>query len=249
MSALAPLLDPTVLDEPQSMPGDGDPLDTTGADFVDPLSIEHQIAEQNLLLARSQEIPDSVRFFVDGLAEDLTTLPIDATLRTDPYLLVALQSSLIAALRALENPDPTAARRELRIRLEQLRQVYRDLADARPVYEDRPVKQLVRWLTDVIDAPQTRLAALFGVSPRTFQRWVSESDASEPVGEDARRVRVVANLVGHLRHSLTGQGALDWLERPHPAAGGRTPRELLDEPDALTALTRLAASTRSAISA
>lgn len=242
MAAVAPLLlEPSVLDEPH--------LRLVEPDLADPAAVERDIAQHNLLLARAKEIPDSVRFFVEDLADDLTMLPFDATLRTDPYLLVALQKSLLAAVRALDNSDPEFARRELRVRLEQLRQVYRDLADARPVYEDRPAKELVRWLVEVIDVPQAKLADLFGVSARTFQRWVSDSDESAPVGEDARRVRVVANLVGHLRHALTGHGVLEWLEREHPMAGGRTPRELLDESDALTQLTRLAASTRSALNA
>ncbi len=220
-----------------------------GRDIADPASVEHQLAEQNLLLAGSQEIPDSVRYYLDGLAEDLAELPSEAAMRVDPYLLVAVQSSLIAALRALEEPDEKRARRDLRVRLEQLRQVYRDLADARPIYEDSPASELARWLTAVLDVPHARLAALFGVSPRTWQRWISENDESEPGGEDARRVRIVASLVVHLRHALTGEGVLDWMERPHPAAGGSTPTQLLDEPDALTLLTRLAASVRSATAA
>jgi uncharacterized protein (DUF2384 family) len=240
MAAVAPLLlDPTTFDEPLERPIE--------PDSVDPAQLEHEIAEHNLLLAQASEIPHSVRFFVEGLADDVAMLPIDATLRVDPYLLVALQKSLLASLRALENPDPIVARRELRVRLEQLRQVYRDLADVRPIYEDRPVKQLVRWLVDVMDVPQARLAELFGVSARTFQRWASETDEGEPTGPEAQRVRIVAHLVGHLRHALTGQGVIAWFERPHPMAGGRAPQELLDDPDALAQLTRLAASTRSAI--
>jgi putative toxin-antitoxin system antitoxin component (TIGR02293 family) len=242
MAAASPLLlAPIVLDDPFQH--------ELTPDLVDPATIAADIAEQNLLLARTADIPESVRLFVEGLADDLAVLPYDATLRTDPYLLVALQKSLLAGLRALEHPDPQVARRELRVRLEQLRQVYRDLADARPVNADRPVKELVRWLVEVLDVPQGTLAELFGVSPRTFQRWVSATDVNEPVGEDARRVRIVANVVGHLRHVLTGQGALEWLERPHPLLGGRAPRDLLHDADALPHLTRLAASTRSSTSA
>lgn len=242
MAAIAPLLlEPTVFDDPTDI--------TIEADLVDPATMEREIAEQNLLLARFPEIPESVRYFVEGLADDVARLPVDATLRIDPYLLVALQQSLLAGLRALENPDARVARRELRVRLEQLRQVYRDLADMRPIYEDREVKGLVRWLDDVIDVPQARLAALFDVSPRSFQRWVSVTDDSEPVGDDARKVRLVANLVAHLRHALTGTGVIQWFERPHPLAGERTPRELLDDSDAFPQLTRLAASTRSSINA
>jgi uncharacterized protein (DUF2384 family) len=242
MAAVASLLsDPPGLEE--LLLGELEP------DSVDPARVEHEIAEHNLLLAGSPEIPDSVRFFVEGLADDISLLPLDATLRIDPYLLVALQKSLLAALRALENHDLDAARAELRVRLEQLRQVYRDLADVRPIYEDRPAKELVRWLVEVLDVPHARLAELFGVSSRTFQRWASETEESEPTGAEARRVRIVAHLVGHLRHALTGEGALEWFERPHPMAGGRTPRELLDDPDAVAQLTRLAASARSSIDA
>jgi uncharacterized protein (DUF2384 family) len=237
MAAVAPLLlDPVPLGEP-----------VADADSVDPAQLEHEIAEHNLLLAQAREVPPSVRFFVEGLADDIAMLPLEATLRVDPYLLVALQKSLLASLRALENPDPVAARRELRVRLEQLRQVYRDLADVRQIYEDRPAKQLVRWLLNAMSTPQGRLADLLGVSARTLQRWASETNESEPTGAEARRVRIVAHLVGHLRHALTGQGVLDWFERPHPEIGGRAPSELLDDPNALVQLTRLAASTRSSI--
>jgi hypothetical protein len=240
MAAVAPLLlDPNALTEPFT--------DAFDPDMVDPANVEREIAEHNLLLAQSSEIPESVRLFVEGLADDVTMLPTDATLRIDPYLLVALQKSLLASVRALEHPDASAARRELRVRLEQLRQVYRDLADVRPIYEDQSANELVRWLVQTLDVPQARLAELLGVSPRTFQRWASDSDESEPAGAEARRLRIVAHLVGHLRHALTGHGALQWLEHPHPRIGGRSPRELLDDPDALQQLTRLAASTRSSI--
>lgn len=240
MAAIAPLIsEPSTLEEGLQV----------NPDVVDPGAIEHQIAEHNLRLAAAEEIPKSVRLFVEELADDLAALPVNATLRIDPYLLVALQQSMLASLRALDSPDHSGARRELRIRLEQLRQVYRDLADAKPIYEDRPPKALVKWIGEVVNVPQARLAALFGVSPRTFQRWLSESDESAPVGDDARRVRLVANLVAHLRHALTGHGVLDWLQRPHPQLGGRSPGELLDEPEALSQLTRLAASTRSTLAA
>jgi uncharacterized protein (DUF2384 family) len=217
--------------------------------LVDPAQVEQEIAVQNMLLARTPDIPESVRFFVEGLADDVANMPSEAALRIDPYLLVALQRALIASLRALENTDAEGARRELRIRLEQLRQVYRDLADARPIYEDQHPKQLVHWLVDVLDVPQARLAGLFGVSARTFQRWASETDESAPIGDDARHVRLVSSVASHLRHALTGQGVVDWFERPHPAAGNRPPRELLDEPAAFALLTHLAASTRSSIAA
>lgn len=238
MAAVAPFLaEPTLLEDPFD--------EEIEPELIDPAAQADEIATFNLLLAREAEIPDSVRYFVETLADEVSALPADAALRIDPYLLVSLQRAVIAALRAFDNPDPAHARREVRVRLEQLRQVYRDLADARPIYEDRPAKALAQWLAATLDVPQSRLAELLGVSSRTFQRWVSESDVIEPQGDEARRVQVVANVVSHLRHALTGRGAIDWFQHAHLMAGGRSPAELLDDPSALPELTRLAASTRS----
>jgi uncharacterized protein (DUF2384 family) len=209
-----------------------------------PALIEQEIAERNLLLGRSREVPYDLRLYVEGLADQVAALPEDITLRVDPYLMLAAQRALIGALRALELDD-ASARRQLRLRLEQMRHVYRDLAEGGPLYEDRPAKELVRWLDDVLDVSQARLAELFGVSARTFQRWVSASDPAGPDGDDARRVRIVSAVANHLRHALTGPGVLAWFERPHPQLAGRLPIDVLDDPDASARLGALAASTRS----
>jgi hypothetical protein len=214
---------------------------------VDPAALERQIADQNLILAETREIPDSVRYFVEELADEAAEAPLDAIYRTDPYLLVSLQRSLIASLRALENPDPGLARRDLRLRLEQLRHVYRDLADSKLIYDDYPAAELVQWMTDTLRVPQGRLAELLGVSNRTLQRWISDSNPTRPTEKDEVNIRKIAGLVAHLRHAMTGSGVVDWFDAPHPGAGGRTPGALLSEPDSLPTLLRLSASTRSAL--
>lgn len=223
----------------RSSPGGGAPAGG------DPEALRDAIHEHNLVLARSRGIPESVRLFVDDLADEFVALPDDAPLAVDPYLFLAAQRAVIGALRALESDDQAAARSELRVRLEQVRQVFRDLAEAGPLYQDRPAKEIARWLAEVLDAPQARVAELFGVSPRTFQRWISESDSVGPEGEDARRVRVIAALVNHLRHALTGPGVLAWFKEPHPRLEGKRPSDLLETADALPRLSALAASTRS----
>jgi hypothetical protein len=209
--------------------------------------IASEIESQNLILARERVVPDSVRLFVEELADEVAGTTLDAALLTDPYLMVALQRSLIAALRAVEHPDPERARRELRIRLEQLRHVYRDLSDTLPVDETRPINDLARWLASSLDVSQSSMASVLGVSSRTFQRWVSESNAATPGEDDAARIRIVASLVSHLRHAFTGPGVVRWFDRPHPAIGGLAPKELLNESDALPRLLRLAASSRSGV--
>ncbi len=238
MAAIAPYIDrPVLLDEPIAQEVD--------PGIADPARQAEELEEKNLELARLEEVPDSLRYWIADRAEELAALPDDATLRVDPYLLVALQRSVIASLRALEFADPRDARREIRIRLEQMRQVYRDLAEGWTLYAAEGPKELTQALAAMLDVPQARLAELLGVSPRTFQRWVSTQDSSAPDGEDARRISVLATLANHLRHALTGPGVVRWLERPHPMLDDMAPLQLLDEPDAGPRLAALAASARS----
>src|SRR2546423_966963 len=86
-------------------------------------------------------------------------------------------------------------------------------------------------MQQALDAPQPRIAELLGVSARTFQRWISESDSVAPEGEELRRLRIVSAVANHLRHALTGPGVLAWFERGHPLLRGSRPADLLDEPD------------------
>jgi len=215
----------------------------------DPQTLADEIEERLLILAREAEVPDDLRLFVDGLADELTLLPETAELRVDPYLLVAAQRAMILSLRALDSDDESWARAQIRVRLEQMRQVYRDLAEGKSTYEDRSAKEIASWLAEVLDVSQARLAELLGVSARTFQRWVSDSDVVGPEGDDARRVRVVAKIVNHVRHVLTGPGVVRWFEVPHPDLDGRRPFELLDDPDAAVRLATVAASARSSTAA
>jgi uncharacterized protein (DUF2384 family) len=238
MAAIAPFIEQPHLLEDRF----GDRL--TAPILDDPRSIEAAIAERNLQLAREPVISDDLRLFVAELADGFD-LPEGASLRVDPYHLLSAQRALIGALRALDSDDAASARRQLRARLEQMRQVYRDIAEGGPLYEDDSAKDVARWLSEVLDAPQARLAELFGVSARTFQRWISESDPVGPEGDDARRLRIVGRLVNHLRHVLTGPGVLRWLESPHPRLDGERPLDLLDDPEAPSRLSALAASARS----
>lgn len=210
-----------------------------------PKTIEEEISEFSLRLAAQSQIHEDVLIFVDRLADELIDVPSEALIRVDPYFLLAAQRATIGSLRVLDAPDPLAARDQLRIRLEQLRQVYRDLAEGKVVYDGRPPKEVAAWLAGVLDVPQARLAELVGVSARTFQRWVSPSDKVAPDGEDARRLHVIAVAANHLRHALTGPGVVGWFERSNPQLEGRRPLDLLDDPEEAGRLATLAASTRS----
>lgn len=243
MSALAPFLEPDAVWHPPAV--EEAPTAKGPVWLSDSASMEREIAQRNMLLAKSAEIPEDLQFFVDDLADQLIDLPETASLRVDPYLLMAAQRALLGSLRALSIDDASLAREQVRVRLEQLRQVYRDLAEGEAVYEDRSAKEVAAWLADVLDVPQARLAELLGVSSRTFQRWISEKDAAAPDGEDARRIRVVARIANHLRHVLTGPGVVQWFESPNSQLQTARPLDLLDDPDAAVRLTTLAASARS----
>ncbi len=253
MAALAPFLE----DNPAANSADLSHLDWEPAGGFEvaeagdasegpgPQTIEEEIAEVSLRLAAQPQIDEDVLIFVDRLADELIDVPAAALIRVDPYFLLAAQRATIGSLRVLDAPDPLAARDQLRIRLEQLRQVYRDLAEGKVVYDSRSPKEVAAWLAEVLDVPQARLAELTGVSARTFQRWVSRSDKVVPDGEDARRLFVIAAAANHLRHALTGPGVVSWFERSNTQLEGRRPLDLLDNPEEAGRLATLAASTRS----
>jgi len=215
----------------------------------DAAAIERDLAAKNLRLGREAEISQDLRLYLDQLADDVAALTNEAPGEIDPYLLLAVQGALIRALRLLDSDDAPAARREMRTRLEQMRQVCRDIAEGGPLYEDRSAKEVARWLAAALEVSQASLAELLGVSTRTYQRWLSEESAGGPEGEDARRVRVVARIANHLRHALTGPGVVRWFGQPHPQLGGRRPLELLDDPSAAERLANLAAGARSNMAA
>lgn len=239
MTAVAPLIS-----EPVTLEGELEDL-VVEPEPEDSQRFQEEISAENLVLAREREIPASTRIWLGQVADGVASLPQTFPLAVDPYLFAAAHRALLGAMRAADHDNPVAARRHLRMRLEQLRQVYRDITEGGPLYEDRSAKEIICWLVDVLDAPQARVAELFSVSPRTLQRWASPSDPVAPDGHDARRVRIVAATVNHLRHALTGRGALEWFELPHPALGGSRPLDLIDELDAGARLTALAASARS----
>jgi DNA-binding transcriptional regulator YiaG len=216
-----------------------------GLGHFDPALIEREIAEHNLRLGSQEEIGEDLYQFVDRLADTLIHLDEATPLRLDPYFLLSAQRATMAALRALDEDDPQWVREQLRIRLEQLRQVFRDLEEGRAIYDTRPPKEVAAWLDRELDVSQARIAALLGVSSRTFQRWVSTAEPSGPDDEDARRLRVIAAAVNHLRHALSGPGVVSWFEAPNFRLDGRSPIDLLGEPDAGVKLGTLAADTRS----
>jgi hypothetical protein len=131
-----------------------------------------------------------------------------------------------------------------------MRFLFARIAEREPVGEDQPASSVARWLELTLPSTsQSRKATLLGVSPRTYQRWVSERETTTPTGEDERRLRVVARIVNQLRHSLTGPGVIEWFEHVRADLDGASPGELLDDPNRLELLLAAAAASRGNVAA
>jgi hypothetical protein len=84
------------------------------------------------------------------------------------------------------------------------------------------------------------LGRLLGVSTKTIGAW----RAGRPVTRNADRVVLTAQVLTHLRASMSPRGMLLWFDAPRAQLDGRTPLELLDRDgpaaarEPLTALAR-----------
>lgn len=184
----------------------------------------------------SQPVVDLVRRLADAMPE--TPEPLDDM---DPYLRSALLTGVIHSLLAAEAGD----RGDLRVTVERVRQALRDLLDEHPVWRSGP-KHAVIWMRDQ-GLTSSDMAALLSISETSIRRWSSPEDDTEPSGDNAARVMVVAKVVNHLRHAMTTRGTVQWLQRPHPALDDRRPVDELKDPDSYRRLIHLASGARSVV--
>ena len=215
--------------------------------FERPSAVElaEQLDQANALLAEATVVPTQVVELIQDLGDRADGMSPANSGQVDPYLVVAFQRGLIGALRAVDLPDESQRRRQLRVSIERMRQSLRDFVEEDEVGEAQSAKEIARWLVDVLDVPVGRVAELLDVSPRTYQRWLSLSATTTPHGDDALKLRVAARIANHLRHVLTGPGVVRWFERPHPQLKDEAPILLLRHADRLNELTNLAAASRS----
>jgi hypothetical protein len=208
-----------------------------------------EIGRLNDRLAAHATIPPDIADAVRSVAAAVEQTALPRWESVDPHHALIVLSASLAAQRAVDDPESPDARDRLRVALESIRQSLTAIAEREPIADERSPKELVRWLIDATEVPQGRLAELLGVSQRQFQRWASASEPAEPEAEDARKVRAVARLVNQLRFVLTPGGTIDWFGWPRTDLQGRTPGDLLDDPQGLPELTRVAASMRSSYAA
>jgi uncharacterized protein (DUF2384 family) len=214
-------------------------------DLRHPEMAAHELGAANRQLAREDEVPESIVRLIRDLCDQIADTGTEALQGIDPYFWIELQQAALRAQQVAYEDDPTERRRRARVALEQLRFLLTRLAERQPVAEDRPIEEVVRWLDAVVAVPQRRKAHLLNVSARTYQRWVSATDATRPEGEDERAIRLLARIVSQLRHSLGGGGVVDWLTYPREELDGARPIDLLRVPEATDRLLGTAVATRS----
>jgi hypothetical protein len=215
-------------------------------DLRQPAVFERELGEANRRLARAAETPASIVGLVEEITDAIAAGESGEVATVNPWLWIRLQSAALRAQAALREDDPRR-RRQLRLALEQL---FARIADREPVGEDVAAAEVASWLDlKLASVGQPTKAELLGVSPRTYQRWISDRESARPSGEDERRLRVVARIVNQLRHSLTGPGVVDWFEHPRADLGGATPAAILNDPAKLELLLAAAAASRGNVAA
>jgi uncharacterized protein (DUF2384 family) len=206
----------------------------------------NRLQDAGAVLAVSSTVPPEVETALRDLSDALPADP-ESLGAADPYLISALYASTMKGLEALNDDDPSARRRELRIPFERARQTLRGLLADEPVMDDRSAKEISQWLMANGEIPRIELARVLGISEGTLRRWANPEASASPRAEEARRIRVLAKVVNQLRWSLSPVWAIQWLERPHPSLKGEAPMVLLADsgPEGGPRLMRLANGTRS----
>jgi len=210
-------------------------------DLAKPKEAAERLWRLNMALADHTNVPRAIRTQTRAAVDSFQRADLGAWDEIDPRHALLAHRAALAALAAADDGDHDA----LRAALDGLTQALDAIAEGELVSDARTGKELVRFLVDVTEAPQARLAELLGVSLRQFQRWLSTTEHHEPEGADLRKVRAVARIVNQLRFSLTPAGAVEWFWWRLPSRRV-APVDLLDDPAQLPELVRQAASLRSA---
>jgi hypothetical protein len=209
-------------------------------DVTRPAEAAEELMRLNDRLAESKTIPREIREQVRAISEAVEQTDIAHWDAIDPRHTVFVLRAAISAQLALES----RSRDGLRLALDSLGQAFAAIAELEPVSDSRSGKELVQWLAARTEVAQARLAELIGVSPRQFQRWLSPHEVAQPEGGDLRKVRALARIVNQLRFALTPAGVVEWFGWKLPDLGGKSPAQLLDDPEQLPKLVRVAGGMR-----
>jgi hypothetical protein len=195
-----------------------------------------RVAELEPLLEKVTHASVVLRHSKDRVPEEVTQLvgTFETELRaresvfpeSDPSRVNQLLFSALGAEKALHAGSALEQRQELRVALEQMRVFLTEIIEDAPYALDVSIGDVLHNLVEVLQVPQRDIAGLLGITPRSLGRWL-EPGWSGPSRGREDRLRLVAQLVNQLRHSLTPDGVVRWFYRVHPELHDR-PIDLLD---------------------
>src|SRR5918998_3114497 len=183
---------------------------TEAIDLARPAAAAAAVDALNDTLAASARVPAGIGAAVGALVAAVRATPLERWTAADPYLALLVHRAVLDAQAAVEDGERDA----LRIALERLSHALAALAEAEEVGDARTPKELAQWLVAAVEGPPRDPADLLGVDLRRFQRWISPRERTQPEGDDARRLRALARIVGQLRHAFTPAGVVAWFDWP-----------------------------------
>jgi hypothetical protein len=199
-----------------------------------------------LSLGGHERVPDLAWDFAYSLVDAIENADETWLASHDPEYRDLLLRSALTITHGYRDREAPQARRYLMLGFQRCVEVLDRIAEGEVVSPLRSPQDVAQWLAHAIEAPQSEIAGLVGTSTKTFfSRWMTGE--TTPDGEEARRLRLVAQLVNQLRFSLTNAGVLHWFDRSQPPLGDRTPRQALDDPEATPLLYQLATGLRSSV--
>jgi hypothetical protein len=148
----------------------------------------------------------------------------------DPQALAEIRGHLIDGLEALNELDETRPLDSVDsfiVHAEAMRHIVRDALDGQPDGDESDAKDLLEGISKQLPGiTRQELGDLIGVGERQVQR-LARDDGRNP----SRRLQLVARLVALLWRSWTPAGVVAWFYRKRGDLDGRSPIDVLEDPN------------------
>jgi transcriptional regulator with XRE-family HTH domain len=148
----------------------------------------------------------------------------------DPEALAEIRGHIIDGLQALNELDekrPLDSVDTFLVHAESVRHIVRDALDGQPDGDESSGKELLEGLSQQLPGiTRKQLGELIGVGERQIQRLAKDEDRPP-----SRRLQLVARLAALLARAWTPAGVVAWFYRQREDLDGRSPIDVLDDPD------------------
>ncbi len=148
----------------------------------------------------------------------------------DPEALAEIRGHIIdglQALNALDEERPLDSVDSFIVHAEAVRHIVRDALDGQPDGSESNAKELLESLSlQLPGVSRKQLGELIGVGERQVQR-LAKDEARMP----SRRLQLVARLVALLWRAWTSAGVVAWFYRQREDLDGRSPIDVIEDPD------------------